>query len=245
MDVPALSIRKLKKSFGARRVLDDVDLSVGEAQLIGFIGLNGAGKTTLFKSVVDLCAIESGAIEIFGQSHRRPAARSALMYLPERFIPPYFMTGYQFLDFACKLNKVDVKRAQFEGAADEVELERAALKRMVREYSSGMTRKVGLAACLLSQRPLLLLDEPLSGLDPLARSQFKNVLLTLKSEGRSVIFSSHDLGAAEDLCDRVAILHDGGIRFAGSPAECTATYRAASLEAAFLHAIEGGHVERH
>lgn len=245
MDAAALSIHNVRKSFAARRVLDDINLAVNEAELVGFVGLNGAGKTTLFKSVLDLCAITSGEIEIFGQSHRRPFARSRLMYLPERFTPPYFMTGYEFLDFACKLNKVDGKRAEFERAADEVELDAAALRRMVREYSSGMTRKIGLAACLLSQRPLLLLDEPLSGLDPLARSHFKNALLALKSAGRSVFFSSHDLAGLEGLCDRVAILHGGCIRFAGSPAECSATYRAASLEAAFLRAIEGGQVERH
>ena len=226
-------------------MLDDVSLTVDSAELIGFVGLNGAGKTTLFKSVLDLCAITSGEIEIFGETHRRPIARSRLMYLPERFIPPYFMTGYEFLDFACKLNKVEPKREEMGRVAAAVELDAAALKRMVREYSSGMTRKIGLAACLLSQRPLLLLDEPMSGLDPLARSHFKNALLALKSAGRSVFFSSHDLAGLEGLCDRVAILHDGRIRFAGSPAECCATYRAASLEAAFLYAIEGGPVERH
>lgn len=226
-------------------MLDDVSLTVDEAELIGFIGLNGAGKTTLFKSVLDLCAIESGEIEIFGESHRRSIARSRLMYLPERFTPPYFMTGYEFLDFACKLHKVNVKREEMERAAQAVELEAAALKRMVREYSSGMTRKIGLAACLLSNRPLLLLDEPMSGLDPLARNHFRNALLAFKSACRSVFFSSHDLAGLEGLCDRVAILHDGGIRFAGSPAECCATYRAASLEAAFLRAIEGGQIECH
>lgn len=226
-------------------MLDDVSLTVDEAELIGFIGLNGAGKTTLFKSVLDLCAITRGEIEIFGQSHRHPAARSQLMYLPERFVPPYFMTGYEFLGFACMLNKVKFKREEMDSAAQAVELEASALKRMVREYSSGMTRKIGLAACLLLQRPLLLLDEPMSGLDPLARTHFKQALLAFKSAGRSVFFSSHDLAGLEGLCDRVAILHDGRIRFAGNPAECCATYRAASLEAAFLCAIEGGQVERH
>lgn len=235
----ALSIRNVSKAFGAQRVLDGVDLDVGSAELVAFIGLNGAGKTTLFKSVLDLCAIAAGEIRIFGEPHRRRAARAQLMYLPERFVPPYFMTGYEFLDFACALSKRGVQRDEMDAAANEVELEPVALGRMVRDYSSGMTRKVGLAACLLSRRPLLLLDEPLSGLDPLARSQFKKALLKLKTAGRGVFFSSHDLAGVADVCDRVALLHKGRIQFAGSPDECLAVYHGTSLETAFLHAIEG------
>lgn len=241
----ALSIRNVYKSFGATHVLHGVDLDVGSAEIVGFIGLNGAGKTTLFKSALDLCAISKGVIEIFGASNRRPASRARLMYLPERFVPPYFMTGYEFLDFSARLNQLRVQGAAMEKAAEEVELEPKALKRMVRDYSSGMTRKLGLAACLLSQKPLLLLDEPLSGLDPLANSQFRTTLLQLKSEGRSVLFSSHDLAGLEKLCDRIVILHDGRIHFAGSPVECLATYNETSLDAAFLRAVGGGQIEHH
>lgn len=245
LGVTALSIRSVSKSFAAQRVLDSVDLEVGCAEIVGFVGLNGAGKTTLFKSVLDLCVISAGEIAIFGKSHRRPAARARLMYLPDRFIPPFFMKGCEFLEFAGKLNQLNLSCNEMNRAASDVGLEPAALSRMVRDYSSGMTRKLGLASCLLSARPLLLLDEPLSGLDPLARSEFKKALGKLKAEGRSVFFSSHDLAGLENFCDRIVVLHNGRIRFAGSPAECLATYHEVSLEAAFLRAIEGDQVEHH
>jgi ABC-type multidrug transport system ATPase subunit len=108
----------------------------------------------------------------------------------------------------------------------------------VRKYSKGMTQKLGLAACLLAGKQALVLDEPMSGLDPKARALFKAQLATVREADTTVFFSSHALADVEELCDRLAILHAGALRFAGSPAECRERFGGETLEQAFLHCIE-------
>jgi ABC-2 type transport system ATP-binding protein len=118
-----------------------------------------------------------------------------------------------------------------------LDLEPAALKRTVRQYSKGMTQKLGLAACLLSRKRLYILDEPMSGLDPKARALLKEQLRQLQRSGSTLFLTSHALADVDELCDAMAILHDGRIRFAGTPAECRGRYDAATLEQAFLACI--------
>ena len=113
----------------------------------------------------------------------------------------------------------------------------AGLDKPVRQLSKGMSQKLGLAACLLSNKPLLVLDEPMSGLDPRTRACLKQYLLELKGEGKTVFFSTHMLADVDVLCDRVAILHEGRIRFAGTPARCQAEFQADDLEQAYLRCV--------
>jgi ABC-2 type transport system ATP-binding protein len=129
------------------------------------------------------------------------------------------------------------------GSAAEVaalDLDPAALDRPARFYSKGMAQKLGLAATLLSGKDLLVLDEPMSGLDPRARALLKRRLTALKADGHTLFFSTHLLTDVEDLCDRLAVLHGGRVRFVGSPEECRAAFGAPTLEAAFLACIEEG-----
>jgi ABC-2 type transport system ATP-binding protein len=118
-----------------------------------------------------------------------------------------------------------------------LDIDPAALTRLARTYSKGMTQKLGLAACLLSDASLFVLDEPMSGLDPKARALVKRQLAALKSEGKTMFFSSHVLADVEELCDRMGILHGGELRFVGMPSDCRAQYRAATLEDAYLSCI--------
>lgn len=225
-------------------MLAGVEFELGAGQLVGLAGLNGAGKTTLFKCVLDLTASDGGAIEIFGEPHRRKDARAAVMYLPERLRPPYFMRGAEFLRFCAGLGGFSADDAALHASAEAVGLDPAALSEFARRYSNGMVRKLGLAACWLSQKPLILLDEPAGGLDLPARAQLRNTLRAFREAGRSVLYSSHDLNEMSELCDRVALLHGGSIVFFGSPAACLAQTGCATLDAAFLRIVEGESVER-
>jgi ABC-2 type transport system ATP-binding protein len=238
MNPPALHFQQVVKRYGATTVLHGIDLEVRAGELFGLVGVNGAGKTSLIKCLLDFVALDGGSIEIFGASHRLPASRRALGFLPERFNPPDYLRGADFLKYMLKLQGLDWDPDAAGAMFDALDLDRGALRRMVRDYSKGMTQKLGLAACLLAHKDALVLDEPMSGLDPKARSLFKAQLQLLRARGGSVFFSSHVLSDVEQLCDRMAVLHQGRLLFVGAPADCIAARGAASLEQAFLGLID-------
>lgn len=237
MTVPALRFQQVVKRYGAASVLQGVDLELAAGESFGLVGVNGAGKTSLIKCLLDFCALDGGAIEIYGRPHHQPAARQPLGFLPERFTPPYYLTGADFIRYLLTLQGLAYERQAVDAMLAALDLEPAALKKTVRSYSKGMTQKLGLAACLLSRKRLYVLDEPMSGLDPKARALLKEQLRALRDEGSTLFMTTHALADVEELCDRMAILHDGQIRFAGTPAECRARYQAETLEQAFLACI--------
>ncbi|HJV01124.1 MAG TPA: ABC transporter ATP-binding protein [Burkholderiaceae bacterium] len=237
MTDPALRFHQLAKRYGDTSVLQGVDLEVAAGECVALVGVNGAGKTSLMKCLLDFCALDGGSIAIFGQDHRQPAARAPLGFLPERFIPPYYLTGAEFIQYTLALQGQAVEASAITGMVQALDLEVSALKRTVRSYSKGMTQKLGLAACLLAPKALYVLDEPTSGLDPKARALLKAQLLAKRAAGSALFFTSHLLADVDELCDRMAILHDGRIRFAGTPADCRARYQAETLEQAFLRCI--------
>ena len=237
MSVPALQFTQLRKAYGKSPVLQGIDLAVQPGEFFGLVGVNGAGKTTLLKCLLDFSEPDSGSIEIFGRSHRQHQARATLAFVPERFTPPSYLTGKDFLDYMLRLRGQAYEPSRVEGMLNALDLDPAALGKPVRTYSKGMTQKLGLAACFLSERPLSLLDEPMSGLDPKARALLKRQLQSLKAQGHTLFFSSHTLADVEEICDRMAILHQGILRFAGTPAECCRQFAAANLEQAFMNCI--------
>ncbi|MBA5606721.1 ABC transporter ATP-binding protein [Duganella sp. FT3S] len=237
MTDPALRIHQLAKRYGDTCVLQDVDLEVAAGECVALVGVNGAGKTSLMKCLLDFCAVDGGTIHIFGRDHRQPAARAPLGFLPERFTPPYYLTGAEFIRYILSLQGQAADPAAIDGMVRALDLEVSALQRTVRSYSKGMTQKLGLAACLLAPKALYVLDEPTSGLDPKARALFKAQLLARRAAGSALLFTSHLLADVDELCDRMAILHAGRIRYAGTPADCRARYQADTLEQAFLRCI--------
>ena len=218
-------------------MLQGVDLELQAGECFGLVGVNGAGKTSLIKCMLDFCALDGGSIDIYGQPHSRPASRLPLGYLPERFTPPYYLTGADFIRYLLTLQGLAYDPDAVGAMLAALDLDPAALKRTVRSYSKGMTQKLGLAACLLARKPLYVLDEPMSGLDPKARALLKQQLRQLHQAGSTVFLTSHMLADVDELCDRMAILHEGRVRFAGSPAECRSRYGADNLEQAFLACI--------
>jgi ABC-2 type transport system ATP-binding protein len=233
----AVRVRALAKRYGRVAALDGVDLEIAAGEAFGLVGSNGAGKTTLIRCLLDLTASDAGTIEIFGIAAKNPAARRRLSYLPERFVPPYYLRGAEFLRATLELGGGRYSADAAARLAGELELERDALERPVRSLSKGMTQKLGLAACFLAARDLYVLDEPMSGLDPAARVAVKAVLARLVAEGRTLFFTSHVLADVEELCASIAVLDRGRLRFRGAPAELCARYAEPRLEAAFLRCL--------
>lgn len=240
-----LDIQNVNKSLNSQAVLSNVDLQVTENEAYGLIGLNGAGKTTLIKCILDLQRADSGTIRVFDQPSLNRGARSRLIYLPEKFLPPDYMDGWIYLEYVTDAYEAPVGPARknpewvdrVRALCERLELDAAALKKNVREFSKGMLQKLGLIGCLLSDKPFLMLDEPASGLDPKARMLFRQVIAELRSQGKTLLLCTHILNDIEKLCDRISILHHGRILFTGSPEECCKQYQAEDLESAFLISI--------
>ncbi len=234
---PALRAEGLVKRFGPHTALDRVDLEVAPGAAAGLVGANGAGKTTFIKCALDLCAADAGRVELFGIDNRQAAARARLAYVPERFVPPHYLLGREFLAMTLALAGARYEPARAAELASELELDPQALERPVRQLSKGMTQKLGLAACFLLERDLYVLDEPMSGLDPAGRLAVKSVLSRLKRSGRALLFTSHVLSDVEELCPTIAVLERGVLRFRGTPADLRRRYDEDNLERAFLKCI--------
>jgi ABC-2 type transport system ATP-binding protein len=238
MPEPVVRFQGVSKSYGGASVLCEIDFEIRAGELVGLAGINGAGKTTLLKCLLDFCEIDSGAIRIHGIAHRRPEARARLAFLPERFSPPHFLTGREFLDAMRRLSGPGADPAVERRTLESLDLDASALRKPARAYSKGTTQKLGLAACLASERELYVLDEPTAGLDPKARAGAKSVLLRRKSEGRTVFLTAHSLADIEEICDHMAVLHEGRIAYYGPPSGLLERHRERSLESAFLKCIE-------
>jgi ABC-2 type transport system ATP-binding protein len=237
MSAPALRISHLDKSFGNTPALTGLTLEIGAGECFGLVGENGAGKTTLIKCALDFCDIGGGTIEIFGVPHRQTVARSRIAFLPERFIPPHYLTGRDFLRYTSELHRRPYDEARTSAMLDALELAVGALDKPVRAYSKGMTQKLGLAACLLSDKDLYILDEPTSGLDPKARALLKRALKAQHAGGRTLLMTTHALHDVAEMCDRMAVIHRGRLRYAGTPADFLTQHGVADLERAYLACI--------
>ncbi len=238
MTDPVVRFSKVSKRFGANRVLRGVELEIEAGQFFGLVGVNGAGKTTLLKCLLDFCDPNEGRIDVFGVGQQGYRARARLAFLPERFMPPYFLSGREFLRMMLRLAGAGAAHGRIEDMMSSIDFDPAALDRPVRSYSKGMTQKLGIAACFLSGRDLYVFDEPMSGLDPKARALVKTLLARMRGEGRSLLMTSHSLADIEEICDHMAVLHNGSVLFSGDPGELRARHGGASLEQAFLRCIE-------
>ncbi len=235
--ISVIKFQNVYKNYQSQSVLNHINLEIYEGEFFGLVGVNGAGKTTLMKVLLDFCDLSTGQIEILNIHHTHPQSRVQLAFLPEQFIPPYFLSGYQFLKYMAKLHGHNYSEANITNICQVLNLPINALKQPIRDYSKGMAQKLGLAACFLSDKKLLVLDEPMSGLDPKARAYIKKYLATLKHK-ITLFFSTHLLADVETLCDRMAILHEGKLKFIGTPNECCQMFAADDLEQAYLRCID-------
>jgi len=234
---PPLELAAVSAGYGKRRVFEDVSFTVHPGEVFGLVGLNGAGKTTMIRSILGLRQA-TGDIRLFGEPCSLPAARRNLIYLPEKFQPSPQLYGWEYLSIMLAYFGQKVDRDRARSIAAGLDLDPAAIDRKVKTYSKGMGQKLGLVGTFLVEASLMILDEPMSGLDPRARVMLKDRLMESKTAGRSVFFSSHILSDIEEICDRIAVLHTGRIIFLGTPAEFVSRQGAPSLERAFLAALE-------
>ena len=234
----AIKCQQVVKRYGDKVVLDKVNFEIKEGECFGLVGMNGSGKSSLIKAVLDLIGIDAGTITIHGQSTRSVNSRENVAYLPDRFSPPVHLRGQDFIQYMLQLHGSDCDQQQINNLLDGLELDKSVMQESVNKLSKGMTQKLGLASCLLSGKSLLILDEPMSGLDPRARVLFKKQLAKLKQKGVSVFFSSHVLADVEEMADTMAVLHDSNIYFSGSPESFKQQYRGANVEQAFMNCIE-------
>ena len=235
----AIRIAGVTADYGHGPVIEDISFDVPTGQTFGLIGLNGVGKTTLIKIILGLMESSKGFVEVFGKKTLDPDSKAKIAYLPEKFEPPPFLSGLEFVKFSLDLYKRPFSEEAVMQAADRVSLTRKALKRRVNTYSKGMRQKTGLMGTWLTGCPLLILDEPMSGLDPLARVLVKDEIAACRRAGMTVFLSSHILSDMDEICDNIAVIHDGRLKFTGTPAELKRNANQEYLERAFLKVIEG------
>ena len=208
---PAISIRGLTKRYGPLTALNDLNLDIERGESFGFLGLNGAGKTTTIRLLLDLLRPTSGQAFIFGYNCWAEGleARARIGYLPGELGFYLDLTGLETLNFLAGLNRQPVDQRYRQELCDRLELSRSDLRRRLRQYSTGMKRKLGIIQAFQTNPPLLILDEPTEGLDPLMQEAFYRLLSDVKRAGATVFMSSHVLSEVERVCDRIALLRKG------------------------------------
>ena len=234
----AVGIDGVSRAFGDVKAVDGLSLSLAPGEIVGFLGTNGAGKTTTIKMITGLLRPDAGEVSVFGGDPSDPAVRARIGYMPEVATYYPYLNARELLAFYGGICGLDAKavRERTDSLLESVGLADAA-KRPLRTYSKGMLQRAGIAQALLNDPDLLVLDEPFTGLDPLARIHFRELLRSLREKGKAVFFSSHELGETELLCDRVAIMKKGRCVYQG-PVKDLAGDGASNLERLFLRTLE-------
>jgi ABC-2 type transport system ATP-binding protein len=227
MGSPAIETENLTKDYPSgflnlqkKRSLEGLTMQVPEGQVFGFLGPNGAGKSTTIKLLVNLIFPTAGTARILGRPISDIETHRDIGYLPEQ---PYFydyLTARELLDYFARIRdlKAGERHERVERMLKKVGLETAG-KIQLRKYSKGMLQRIGLAQAMLHHPRVLILDEPMSGLDPVGRREVRDIILELKRHGQTVLFSTHILSDAEMLCDRVGVIVGGKLRGVGAPDE--------------------------
>lgn len=238
--------KEFKEGLGAKRVkaLDNLDLEVRKGEVFGFLGPNGAGKSTAIKILLNLIYPDKGRATIMGKDVRDRETRRHVGYLPEN---PYFydyLTAEELLWFGGRVS--GLPPSSIKARTDELLTKfnlTAARKRKLRTYSKGMVQRVGLALALVHEPEVAILDEPMSGLDPIGRKMVGDLIMELKAQGKTVFFSSHILTDIERFCDRVGIIIGGKLRLADTVKNVLSS--GGTLEAMFLREFDkaGGGIE--
>ncbi|MCG8451103.1 MAG: ABC transporter ATP-binding protein [Pirellulales bacterium] len=217
--VQTRSLSKVYRDFWGRqkvRALKALDLEVQRGEVFGLLGPNGSGKTTTIKLILGLLFPTSGEAVVLGKRATDVGKNERIGYLPEESYLYRFLNAEETLDFYARLfdMPVETRKERVDALIKQVGLDRAR-KRQLQEYSKGMTRRIGLAQALINDPDLILLDEPTSGLDPIGTREMKDMILRLRDEGKTVVMCSHLLADVQDVCDRIAILHQGELKELG------------------------------
>ena len=191
-------------------ILKGVTLTVNKGEVFGYLGPNGAGKTTTIKILLNLLKSDKGSAQINGIDVTNPKSRQSVGYLPEQPCYYDYLTGKEFLDYCGSLFRIQKQSLQkkIDELLEKVGLENARNTHL-RKYSRGMLQRIGIAQALINDPEVLILDEPLSGLDPHGRKDVLDIIIEQKNKGNTIFFSSHILADAESLCDKIGIINEG------------------------------------
>lgn len=213
IEINSLSKTYKGKKFSTVEALKNLSLTIGQGEIFGFLGPNGAGKSTTIKSLVGLINVTSGSAKVMGIDISSHEGRRHVGYLPENPAFYDYLTAEEYLEFVGKIFKLDDDSFK---QMSEKTLRRLDLwdarKRPIRSYSKGMVQRLGLAQVLIHDPDVYILDEPMSGLDPVGRALVKDIMLELKSRGKCVFFSTHIIADVETVCDRVGIILKGELK---------------------------------
>lgn len=217
--VETRSLTKVYRDFWGRqkvRALKALDLEVRQGEIIGLLGPNGSGKTTTIKLILGLLFPTAGQALVFGRDATDVTKNQRIGYLPEESYLYRFLNAEETLDFYGRLFNIPraVRRQRVADLIEMVGLDWAK-RRQLKEYSKGMTRRIGLAQALINDPELIVLDEPTTGLDPIGTREMKDLILKLREEGKTVLMCSHQLADVQDVCDRIAILYQGELKEMG------------------------------
>jgi ABC-2 type transport system ATP-binding protein len=207
-----ITIDHVCKSYGACKAVSDLTLSLNAGEILGFLGTNGAGKTTTIKMLLGFFPPDTGQISVFGQNPSDAHTRQRVGFMPETAYYYPYLNIYELLSFyggLCGMPSALI-RQRTEELIVATGLENAGT-RLLKTYSKGMLQRAGIAQAILHDPDLLILDEPFTGLDPLARIHLRDLILDLKAKGKTILFSSHELSEAELMCDRIAIMKAGAL----------------------------------
>lgn len=229
-----LELDEVSAVFGPVKAVNGLTLSLARGEIMGFLGTNGAGKTTTIKMLLGLIRPSAGKVSVAGGDPADPKVRAKIGYMPETAYYYPYLNARELLAFYGGICGMDAKtvKTRTEELLAAVDLADAA-KRPLKTYSKGMLQRAGIAQALLNDPELLVLDEPFTGLDPLARIHFRELMRSLRDKGKSIFFSSHELGETELLCDKVAIMKKGVCVYQG-PVKDLAGDGEGNLERLFL-----------
>ena len=205
-----IRLKKVSKSFKENKALDNLTLSVDSGEIYGLLGANGAGKSTTLNLLLGFIKAEIGSIEIL-DSEKKKINKDQIGYIPENVNLYPYLSGKENLDYFCKLAGLKFDSSQLSNLLLDCSLDIDAHNKLTSEYSKGMRQKVGIAIALAKDASIYLLDEPASGLDPMASNELSEILKKLSSRGATILMASHDLFRVRETCDKIGIIKNGSL----------------------------------
>jgi ABC-2 type transport system ATP-binding protein len=237
-----ITIDNLKKTYKKNiklslPAIENLNLTINSGESFGFLGPNGAGKSTVIKILMNFICSDSGRVLINGESVEHSSVRRHIGYLPEQPIFYDHLTAEELLRFAGKLSDVseDILDKRIDFLLNRLQLDHAR-KKAIRSYSKGMTQRTGLALAMVHDPDICILDEPMSGLDPMGRKLVTDFIMDMRKNGKTVFFSSHILSDVERLCDRIGVLNRGRLLYCGTIEEFK--NRTGDIETSFVDVVE-------
>ena len=206
-----IKLNNVTKSFKDKKALDNLSLNVNSGEIYGLLGANGAGKSTALNLLLGFLDSDSGSIEISNSNDKKLVSRDMIGYIPENVNLYPYLSGIENLDYFCKISGLSLNSIKLSELLNECGLENDAHNKKTSEYSKGMRQKVGIAIALAKNAKIYLLDEPASGLDPMASNELSVILKKLSTNGATILMASHDLFRVRETCDKIGILKQGSL----------------------------------